>query len=222
MSDQANPSESAAAPGSTPGREPITTATERIQVIIEAAEKAAEGILEDAEAQARRYLAESRVRADRIADERARAMTDVTDALLDRAEAVKRQSDELIAALDRAKLELQERARGGGEVRPLEPEPEPIRPSEPEAPQRVPHLKPVEPEPAPETPAAPFQRPPQEPFAARRRSEEAPPPAPPARMVAMQMAVAGKSRAEIERRLREEFDIDDAGAMLDGILGPES
>ncbi len=221
MSDQAKPSESEPAPA-TPRREPITTATERIQVIIEAAEKAAEGILEDAEAQARRYLAESRVRADRIADERARAMTDVTDALLERAESVKDQSDQLIAALDRAKLQIQERTGGEAEVRPLERQPEPIRPSEADPPPRVPHLKPVEPEPAPERPADPFQRPPQEPFAARRRSEEAPPPAPPARLVAMQMAVAGKSRAEIERRLREEFGIDDAGEMLDGILGPES
>jgi hypothetical protein len=222
MSDQAKPSESAPAPGARPRREPITTATDRIQVIIEAAEKAAEGILEDAEAQARRYLAESRVRADRIADERARAMTDVTDALLERAESVKHQSDQLIAALDHAKLQIQERTAGEAEVRPLERQPEPIRPSEADPPPRVPHLKPVEPEPAPERPADPFQRPPQEPFAARRRSEEAPPPAPPARLVAMQMAVAGKSRAEIERRLREEFGIDDAGEMLDGILGPES
>jgi hypothetical protein len=35
------------------------------------------------------------------------------------------------------------------------------------------------------------------------------------------MAVAGSSRPEIESRLRSEFGIDDAGPMLDAILGRE-
>jgi hypothetical protein len=42
-----------------------------------------------------------------------------------------------------------------------------------------------------------------------------------ARLLATQMAVSGASRAEIEERLRSGFDIEDAGAMLDAILGPE-
>jgi hypothetical protein len=36
------------------------------------------------------------------------------------------------------------------------------------------------------------------------------------------MAVAGSSREEIASRLENEFGIADSGAMLDGILGPES
>ena len=39
-----------------PLRESVSSAGERIQVIIEAAEKAAAGIIEDADAQARRYI----------------------------------------------------------------------------------------------------------------------------------------------------------------------
>lgn len=42
-----------------------------------------------------------------------------------------------------------------------------------------------------------------------------------ARLLATQMAVSGADRAEIEARLRSGFDIDDAGEILDAILGPE-
>jgi vacuolar-type H+-ATPase subunit H len=42
-----------------------------------------------------------------------------------------------------------------------------------------------------------------------------------ARLLATQMAVSGNSREEIELRLRNGFEIDDATAILDAILGPE-
>jgi cell division septum initiation protein DivIVA len=42
-----------------------------------------------------------------------------------------------------------------------------------------------------------------------------------ARLLATQMAVSGKSRAEIEMRLRNGFDIEDTREILDAILGPE-
>jgi hypothetical protein len=42
-----------------------------------------------------------------------------------------------------------------------------------------------------------------------------------ARLLATQMAVSGSSRAEIEARLRDGFAIEDTGAILDAILGPE-
>lgn len=110
----------------------MATATARIQVIIEAAEKAAAGIIDDAEAQARRYLEESRTRADSIADQRAQEMSALTDSLIQQAETVKRQSDELIQALDQAKQQVHERF---GEEPALPVEPAPIH-----------HLKPVEPQ----------------------------------------------------------------------------
>jgi hypothetical protein len=43
-----------------------------------------------------------------------------------------------------------------------------------------------------------------------------------ARLLATQMAVSGSSRAEIEARLRNGFQIADTGAILDAILGPEN
>jgi vacuolar-type H+-ATPase subunit H len=42
-----------------------------------------------------------------------------------------------------------------------------------------------------------------------------------ARLLATQMAVSGSSREEIEQRLRSGFEISDATAILDAILGPE-
>jgi len=35
------------------------------------------------------------------------------------------------------------------------------------------------------------------------------------------MAVSGSSREEIDRRLRNGFEIEDTSAILDAILGPE-
>jgi hypothetical protein len=48
-------------------------------VIIEAAERAAAGVIDDAEEQASRYLDEARVEADRIVAERLRAVADELD-----------------------------------------------------------------------------------------------------------------------------------------------
>jgi hypothetical protein len=42
-----------------------------------------------------------------------------------------------------------------------------------------------------------------------------------ARLLATQMAVSGATRREIEARLRNGFEIEDADAILDAILGPE-
>jgi hypothetical protein len=67
------------------------------------------------------------------------------------------------------------------------------------------HLEPVEP-PADEDGE----------LARRRRSGSAG-----ARLLATQMAVSGAEREEIEERLRSGFEIEDAGEILDAILGPE-
>jgi hypothetical protein len=42
-----------------------------------------------------------------------------------------------------------------------------------------------------------------------------------ARLLATQMAVSGAGRGEIEARLRDGFEIEDTGEILDAILGPE-
>jgi hypothetical protein len=184
----------------SPLRDSVSNATQRIHAIIDAAEKAAAGIIEDAEAQAQRYLEESRRRSERLAEERAREIAEVTDSLVERAESVKRQADELIAALGSARRQLEERAPDE-----LASTPAPAG-SSPAGTQRAPapHLKSVEPVAAPGAAGAV----PGEPTAG-------------ARLLATQMAVAGSSRPEIENRLRSEFGIEDAGPMLDAILGPQ-
>ena len=73
-------------------------AAERLAIIIDAVERAAAGVIDDAEAQAKQHLQQARARADRIAEERIRAITELTDGLIEQAEEVKRQADELIAA----------------------------------------------------------------------------------------------------------------------------
>jgi cell division septum initiation protein DivIVA len=65
------------------------------------------------------------------------------------------------------------------------------------------HLKPVEAEPD------------DEPTASRRSGSAG------ARLLATQMAVSGATRREIEVRLRNGFEIEDSGEILDAILGPE-
>jgi hypothetical protein len=218
-----------------PLRESVSSAGERIQVIIEAAEKAAAGIIEDADAQARRYIDASRRRADSLAEERVRVMSDLTDTLIRQAEIVRRQSDELLAALDSARGELASRigqelsagTAGAAEIGPPQPE-QPAPPQAPQAP-RVPHLQPVEserpglqavesPQPGPGVGPAPLGQQPPAPQAPDPPSGGVPSDG--ARLLAAQMAVAGSSRDEIETRLRDEFGIQDAGPILDGILGP--
>lgn len=65
-------------------------------------------------------------------------------------------------------------------------------------------LRPVRPAPELDEPAGP------------RRSASAG-----ARLLATQMAISGASRVEIEERLRNGFDIEDATEILEAILGPE-
>lgn len=245
MDDQPTPTgnEGQGSEGAIPPlRESVSSAGERIQVIIEAAEKAAAGIIEDADAQAHGYIEASRDRADVLADERVRVMSDLTDTLIRQAEMVKRQSDELLAALDTARSELANRI--GQELstgsQPGADQPPAL--AHPGDPSRVPHLQPVESgrpglqavAPAGESPPAPQSVPQPPPAPVHQPGSPPPPPPQPmtqpaaggtsasdgARLLAAQMAVAGSSRHEIEARLRDEFGIEDAGPILDGILGP--
>jgi hypothetical protein len=238
-------------------------------MIIEAAEQAATGIIEDADAQARRYIDATRQRADALADERVRVMSDLTETLVRQAELVRRQSDELLSALDAARSELAGRigqelspgpqavsgpvaleGQAGGEAQQAGPPPQDVPPQQAEQPpaggpppagpppeaagQRVPHLQPVESErpdlqavessDEPETAQHPVSEAPSAPPPPRPIKPSAPPSSGAAvsdgaRLLAAQMAVAGSSREEIANRLRDEFGIQDAGPILDGILG---
>jgi hypothetical protein len=43
-----------------------------------------------------------------------------------------------------------------------------------------------------------------------------------ARLVALQMAVAGSARVEVEAHLRKTFSLDEPGAILNDVFGTES
>lgn len=180
----------------------------QVQPIIEAAEQAATGILEEAEAQARKQIEEAKAGAEQLAAERAGDMWALTDELIRRAEGVKRQADELLEALEQTR-------RGAGSA--LEAGPKaPRAPERREQPDATPlgEVRQIEVD---------------EVEADRVEAEQADPPpsalAEPlsegARLLATQMVVAGSSRAEIARRLRHDFGIEDPDSMLDAIHGLE-
>lgn len=155
----------------------------RIEPIIEAAEQAATAIIAEAEARAARYVEESRRRTEAIATEQAREMWSLTDTLIGRAEEVKRQSDELLLALNRTRRGVRAALDAAGGA------PAPARGSELISRGRGPG-----------------------PGQSSAVSEEA-------RTLALQMAVAGKSREEIAARLESELGISDGEAILDSIFG---
>jgi hypothetical protein len=166
----------------------------RIESVLEAAERAAAGIRQDAEEWARRYLEDSRRKADEIAAQRVRELSDLTESLMGRARAVAQQSDELISALDDAGRRLVDSTRPGGQQPPASgshdapgaplgqgarypaagqaevPPPQ----SQPPAPPPQP---PPEPAPAP-PPAAPPPPPPRQAPPPMAPAEAAPPPPP--------------------------------------------
>jgi hypothetical protein len=208
-----------------PGRhnDSLGIATERIEVIVSAAERAAAGIIADAEAQARRYLDESREQTDRALAERTRALAGVTESLVGEVEEIKRRLDDLIRALQGAAQDAGDGGPPSPEANPGTPPvpPSAVQPQRPE-PLHFPRLKPVETEaPPPQPPGLGEPAPARPSFARRPGQGTTAGGSSAARLLATQMAVAGSSRSEIEIRLRNEFGIDDAGPMLDVILGPE-
>jgi len=70
-----------------------------VQPLLEAAQHAATAIMEEAEVRARRHVEETRAQMEALAAERARDMLELTDGLIERAEAVKELSDDLLRTL---------------------------------------------------------------------------------------------------------------------------
>jgi len=176
---------------------------DRLEAIVEAAERAAEGVIDDAEKQAHRYLAQARAEADRQAEGRGEELSGLIETLLGQAMSLRQEAERLQATLEAARAQLD-----GGEPPARAPS---------EAREEAPRLRAVEAaeapadEPAPEPPltAAPDPNP--------RRAD-----ASGARLLATQLAVSGSSREEIAQRLRNGFEIEDTDAILDAILGPEA
>lgn len=181
---------------------PAADTAERLAAIVEAAERAAVTVIDDAEAQARRRLEQAQVEADRVVAERLSSLSDLTDSLVAQAAAIRDQSKQLLATLAEAKRRIV--AEGGAEIAAVETA------ETPEEPTQAPHLSAVDPVEEPIA-AAPTEL---------RPAEDEGTPAG-ARLLATQMAVSGSSREEIEARLRNGFEIEDTASILDAILGPE-
>jgi deoxyribodipyrimidine photolyase len=177
--------------------------SKRLEAIVAAAEQAATKVIDDAEREAQRQLADARAQAEALAAERLAAQAAQADSLIAQAEQIRQHSEQLLAGLARFKSELE--GENGGWTG-----------YGPKVAARAPHLSAVEPVPElAEELEQPQER--EEPTPLRNPHES---PAG-ARLLATQMAVSGSSREEIAARLRNGFEIDDPEAILDAILGPE-
>jgi hypothetical protein len=220
--------------------------TDRMQTVIDAAERAADAIRHDAEEQARRHLSEAQRKADRMTAERVRLISELTDDLIRHAATVRDHSEQMVRALEDAissvtgklgepaftdPFPLDEGQPASYEAPPLPlssqmpalpstpapaPQPEPARGYESSWPQEP--AQPV-PAPAPEPQAAPPPAAPAQPAAPASPPPAAGPPSQEALLHATRLAVAGNDRETIARALRDEHGIADPDPVVDRVLG---
>jgi hypothetical protein len=190
---------------------------ERVRAALDEAERSAASIVEVAEAEAARRIADAR-RTDDLVTERLRHLSELADELLDLAAAARRQSDELIGDLEHTLRRVLLHATPGGAARSAQPAPDPgsARPPAGRASGLPPHLLMAE---VDEAHAPSHAEPESGPGGAFR--EGAGGASDRARLLATQMAVAGSSREEIEGRLRTELGIQDPAAILNGVAEGE-
>jgi small-conductance mechanosensitive channel len=217
---------------------------ERVRAVISAAEAAASALRHEAEQdaqmrrrateeEARHYLEDARRDAEAFLRERQRRIAELSDeilersekilARLDRADEVKHQLQELVDALGETAAQIATGV-GGGTARASRREPEPPAPEPEPAPPPVAEEPPiVETEPVPEPEEGEVEI-----VELPRTEEEEPVPAGrgadddedlAARLVALQMAVAGANRGEVEVHLRGNFTLDDPARILDDVFG---
>jgi len=207
------------------------------------AERQAEQIRREAQAEGDRLIEDARSRADDLVAERVQLIADLTDGIVERTEAlfdridatghVKRQFDDLLRGLGDAAENL---AREAGSRRPVSrasaqtalPAAAAHTPRTPAAP-----IRPVAPTPAPiPTPSTPPRREPPPVPHVRRPEPVSSAPEPSrrvddktdarfdgARLVALQMAVAGSTREEVHSELQRAFRLADPSPILDDVFG---
>ncbi len=173
----------------------VSNVGNRIQEMLDTAERVADEIRADAEAAAANYVHEQRREADRVVSDRARELIELTESLSMRAKQMEEEAGALVAALEDA-MQRMARLAGGAEAPAAAPGREPLS-----------------------TPASPVPPVPVAAAQSSAASEERIPEQ--AVLRATQMAVAGTERTEIERMLRVEFNIDDPAAVVDEMLRSE-
>jgi DivIVA domain-containing protein len=221
-------------------------AGDQVRAIVEAAEATASRIRAEAEEEARRVRAEARSEAEAAeadaagrAGEQLDSVSKSAAAMLERIEALDHElttmfealrggAERMNAELDQLHREL-EGARGGqpapAAAREPEPEPEPVAAAEPEpAPAARAEPKPAPDfEPEPELEAEP--EPPRERQPAPKRSrtpgaasKAANADVEGARLIALNMALNGRTREEVDRYLSENYELGDRTALLDEVF----
>jgi hypothetical protein len=182
----------------TPGRPPtglgdvVANVGDRVQEILDAAERIAGEIRAEAEAAGENYVYERRREAERAVEEGVREFTGLTHSVTARVETLQREASALVEVLEDARRRLAALAQS------VEPQTQPtFRASPPQAPS------PPRPEVA-ETDASEGEKIPEQ-----------------AILRATQMAVAGIERTEIELMLRTEFGIRDPASVVDQMLRSE-
>jgi hypothetical protein len=210
---------------------------ERVRAIVAAAESMAAAVRRDAEqyaerrrseadSEAERALREARERADRMVAERLERIGKLSDRIVDRSDAVlqqlergaavRSQLDEVVRALgETAERVADEAEELGPGPRSAEPEPEPAAADEPAAHEELPLAEEVAPL---RPPGDPLRRPPRAAPVPASTLEERDARLEDARLVALQMAVAGRSREEVDAHLRQAFEVQDPGPILDHIF----
>lgn len=98
-------------------------AAERVTSIIEAAERAAAALIDKADANAKRYLAEAEAEADRAAAARLQALNETAEALISQAEEIRRESARLLESLRHADLNGRQGGVQPGGAGPAAPDP---------------------------------------------------------------------------------------------------
>lgn len=220
----------------TQGLTPMLESTSgRVQEVLRATDQAAEEILRGAQADAERYVREAKERAERLTHERMDRIAALTEDLMAQAGTIHRQAQDLRIALSETLTKLSDEL---GLERPLDPraaiDPRlaspPVAPPAPAAAAPPPTAFADGAQSAAPAPPPPAAAPDPSPFAAgsgeddstsllgrfarKRRRTDSEVALDEARIAIVQMLASGESRERIERRLREEFGIEDASAVF--------
>ena len=197
---------------------------ERVRALVAAAESMAEAVRGDADsyaqtrrheadAEAERRLREASEQADALLAERVSRLSELSDGILERAEGIARALGDAVAQMN---AELGQVRGRRPEVGGPEPEPPDTRDPAPDTPEEehpmadeVRPLRPpgeAAPRPLRSVARAHVPRSP-----AETRLEDA-------RLVALQMAVAGRTRDEVASHLRTAFEVEDPKPILDHVF----
>lgn len=221
----------------------VSTAEAEAAGLLRDAEREAELIRRDAQAEVDRILEEARREADDLVAARVQLLADLSDGIVERTEMlfdridsaghVKRQFDDLLRNLGEAADSV---ARDAGGRRPVTRSSHVARPSthapRPAAPQPArPAASTVRPVASPPAPAPPPRREPAPAPVRRPEPVQRVPESPRtvddqsdarfdgARLVALQMAVAGSTREEVHSELQRAFRLADPSSILDDVFG---